>query len=162
MEIRVGFGYDVHQWADNRPLILGGVTIAHHQGLMGHSDADVLLHAITDALLGSLALGDIGTHFPDTDPQYKGADSGLLLQKAYELIRSKRYFLVNLDATVIMERPKLLEHIPSIRHRISEILDVDITRVSIKATTSEKMGFVGRGEGAASMATVLVQQEKNQ
>lgn len=129
---------------------------------MGHSDADVLLHAITDALLGSLALGDIGTHFPDTDPQYKGADSGLLLQKAYELIRSKRYFLVNLDATVIMERPKLLEHIPSIRHRISEILDVDITRVSIKATTSEKMGFVGRGEGAASMATVLVQQEKNQ
>jgi 2-C-methyl-D-erythritol 2,4-cyclodiphosphate synthase len=162
MEIRVGFGYDVHQWADNRPLILGGVTIPHHQGLMGHSDADVLLHAITDALLGSLALGDIGTHFPDTDPQYKGADSGLLLQKAYELIRSKRYFLVNLDATVIMERPKLLEHIPSIRHRISEILDVDITRVSIKATTSEKMGFVGRGEGAASMATVLVQQEKNQ
>jgi 2-C-methyl-D-erythritol 2,4-cyclodiphosphate synthase len=162
MEIRVGFGYDVHQWADNRPLILGGVTIPHHQGLMGHSDADVLLHAITDALLGSLALGDIGTHFPDTDPQYNGADSGLLLQKAYELIRSKRYFLVNLDATVIMERPKLLEHIPSIRHRISEILDVDITRVSIKATTSEKMGFVGRGEGAASMATVLVQQEKNQ
>ena len=162
MEIRVGFGYDVHQWADNRPLILGGVTIPHHQGLMGHSDADVLLHAITDALLGSLALGDIGTHFPDTDPQYKGADSGLLLQKAYELLRSKRYFLVNLDATVIMERPKLLEHIPSIRHRISEILDVDITRVSIKATTSEKMGFVGRGEGAASMATVLVQQEKNQ
>ncbi len=162
MEIRVGFGYDVHQWADHRPLILGGVTIPHHQGLMGHSDADVLLHAITDALLGSLALGDIGTHFPDTDPQYKGADSGLLLQKAYELIRSKRYFLVNLDATVIMERPKLLEHIPSIRHRISEILDVDITRVSIKATTSEQMGFVGRGEGAASMATVLVQQEKNQ
>lgn len=162
MEIRVGFGYDVHQWADNRPLILGGVTIPHHQGLMGHSDADVLLHAITDALLGSLALGDIGTHFPDTDPQYKGADSGLLLQKAYELIRSKRYFLVNLDATVIMERPKLLEHIPSIRHRISELLDVDVTRVSIKATTSEKMGFVGRGEGAASMATVLVQQEKNQ
>jgi len=162
MEIRVGFGYDVHQWADNRPLILGGVTIPHHQGLMGHSDADVLLHAITDALLGSLALGDIGTHFPDTDPQYNGADSGLLLQKAYELIRSKRYFLVNLDATVIMERPKLLEHIPSIRHRISEILDVDITRVSIKATTSEKMGFVGRGEGAASMATLLVQQEKNQ
>lgn len=162
MEIRVGFGYDVHQWADNRPLILGGVTIPHHQGLMGHSDADVLLHAITDALLGSLALGDIGTHFPDTDPQYKGADSGLLLQKAYELIRSKQYFLVNLDATVIMERPKLLEHIPSIRHRISELLDVDVTRVSIKATTSEKMGFVGRGEGAASMATVLVQQEKNQ
>jgi 2-C-methyl-D-erythritol 2,4-cyclodiphosphate synthase len=162
MEIRVGFGYDVHQWADNRPLILGGVTILHHQGLMGHSDADVLLHAITDALLGSLALGDIGTHFPDTDPQYKGADSGLLLQKAYELIRSKQYFLVNLDATVIMERPKLLKHIPSIRHRISELLDVDVTRVSIKATTSEKMGFVGRGEGAASMATVLVQQEKNQ
>jgi 2-C-methyl-D-erythritol 2,4-cyclodiphosphate synthase len=162
MEIRVGFGYDVHQWADNRPLILGGVTIPHHQGLMGHSDADVLLHAITDALLGSLALGDIGTHFPDTDPQYKGADSGLLLQKAYELIRSKQYFLVNLDATVIMERPKLLKHIPSIRHRISELLDVDVTRVSIKATTSEKMGFVGRGEGAASMATVLVQQEKNQ
>jgi len=162
MEIRVGFGYDVHQWADNRSLILGGVTIPYHKGLMGHSDADVLLHAITDALLGSLALGDIGTHFPDTDPKYKGADSGLLLQKAYELIRSKRYFLVNLDATVIMERPKLLEHIPSIQRRISELLNVDITRVSIKATTSEKMGFVGRGEGAASMATVLVQQEKNQ
>lgn len=160
MDMRVGFGYDVHQWASDRPLVLGGIRIPHHQGLLGHSDADVLLHAITDALLGALALGDIGTHFPDTNPEYKGADSGVLLQKAYALIREKGYMIVNIDATVIMEKPKLLEYIPKITQRISELLDTELDRVSIKATTSEKMGFVGRGEGAASMATVLVQQEK--
>tara|TARA_B100000575_G_scaffold127193_1_gene101365 strand:- start:1096 stop:1578 length:483 start_codon:yes stop_codon:yes gene_type:complete len=158
MDIRVGFGYDVHKFSVDRPLILGGITIAHEMGLYGHSDADILLHAITDALLGALALGDIGTHFPDTDPTYEGADSALLLAKVYELVGDKGYNLGNVDATVVMERPKLLHFIPSIRERIASILAVELDQVSIKATTSERMGFVGREEGAAVMATVLIKK----
>ena len=160
MDIRVGFGYDVHKWSEDRPLVLGGVAIPHEKGLYGHSDADVLLHAVTDALLGALALGDIGTHFPDTDPVYKGADSALLLAKAYGLVSVEGYSLVNIDATVVMERPKLLPYIPSMRERVASILSTDLGRVSIKATTSERMGFVGREEGAAVMATVLIKKNR--
>lgn len=158
MDIRVGFGYDVHKWSAERPLILGGITIAHEMGLYGHSDADILLHAITDALLGALALGDIGTHFPDTDSTYKGADSAFFLEKAYELVGNEGYKLGNIDATIVMERPKLLPFIPSIRERIASILSVELDQVSIKATTSERMGFIGRDEGAAVMATVLIKE----
>jgi 2-C-methyl-D-erythritol 2,4-cyclodiphosphate synthase len=155
-DIRVGYGYDVHQFADNRPLMLGGVQIPFHFGLLGHSDADVLLHAITDALLGALALGDIGTHFPDTDPAWKGADSAELLQASYQLVLKKGYRISNLDATVVAEAPKLKPHIPVMSKRIADLLEVDVDRISLKATTSEKMGFVGRSEGMAAMATVLV------
>lgn len=155
-DIRVGYGYDVHQFAENRALILGGINIPHHVGLLGHSDADVLLHAITDALLGALSLGDIGTHFPDTDPAWKGADSAELLRASYKLVTEKGYKLSNLDATLVAEAPKLKPHIPSMSQRIAAILEVDVDRVSLKATTSEKMGFVGRSEGMAAMATVLV------
>ena len=158
MDIRVGFGYDVHKWSAERPLILGGITIVHEMGLYGHSDADILLHAITDALLGALALGDIGTHFPDTDPNYKGADSAFFLEKAYELVGHEGYNLGNIDATIVMERRKLLPFIPSIRERIASILSVELDQVSIKATTSERMGFIGRDEGAAVMATVLIKE----
>lgn len=158
MDIRVGFGYDVHKWSADRPLILGGITITHEMGLYGHSDADILLHAITDALLGALALGDIGAHFPDTDPNYKGADSALLLDRVYELVVAEGYNLGNIDATIVMERPKLLPFIPFIRERIASILAVELDQVSIKATTSERMGFVGREEGAAVMATVLIKK----
>ncbi len=158
MDIRVGFGYDVHKWSDDRPLILGGITIPYTMGLHGHSDADALLHAITDALLGALALGDIGTHFPDTDPAYKGADSALLLAKAYELVGGGGFSLGNIDATIVMERPKLLPYIPAMRERIAVILAVELNQVSIKATTSERMGFIGREEGAAVMATVLIKK----
>ena len=158
MDIRVGFGYDVHKWSAERPLILGGITIPHEMGLYGHSDADILLHAITDALLGALALGDIGTHFPDTDSTYKGADSAFFLEKAYELVGNEGYKLGNIDATIVMERPKLLPFIPTIRGRIASILSVELDQVSIKATTSERMGFIGRDEGAAVMATVLIKE----
>jgi 2-C-methyl-D-erythritol 2,4-cyclodiphosphate synthase len=155
-DIRVGYGYDVHQFVENRTLILGGIIIPHTHGLLGHSDADVLLHAITDALLGSLALGDIGSHFPDTDPIWKGVDSAVLLRSSYDLVLQKGYRVSNVDATVVAEMPKLKPHIDSISTRIAELLDVEPNRVSVKATTSEKMGFVGRNEGIAAMATVLV------
>lgn len=155
-DIRVGYGYDVHQFAEGRKLFLGGIEIPHHQGLLGHSDADVLLHAITDAILGALALGDIGTHFPDTDPAWKGSDSAQLLQMAYLLVTQRGYRVSNIDATVVAESPKLKPYINEISNRIAGILQIEPDRVSIKATTSEKMGFVGRQEGIASMATVLV------
>lgn len=155
-DIRVGYGYDVHQFAEGRKLVLGGIEIPHHQGLLGHSDADVLLHAITDAILGALALGDIGTHFPDTDQAWKEADSAELLRMAYLLVTQRGYRVSNLDATVVAESPKLKPFIGEISNRIAGILQIEPGRVSIKATTSEKMGFVGRQEGIASMATVLV------
>lgn len=154
--IKIGFGYDVHQLVNDRKLILGGVEIPHSKGLLGHSDADVLLHAIADALLGALALGDIGTHFPDTDPQFKDADSKELLQLCYKMITDKGFLLGNLDATVIAERPKLLTHIPQIKRSISDILQTPKDNVSVKATTSEKMGFVGKEEGIAVHAVVLL------
>ncbi len=154
--IRVGYGYDVHQLQEGRKLILGGIEIPHDTGLLGHSDADVLLHSITDALLGALALGDIGSHFPDTDDAYKDADSRKLLRKSYELIQERGYVLSNLDATIIAEQPKLRPYIEEIRESIAGILGCETEDISIKATTSEKMGFAGRGEGMIAQSVVLI------
>lgn len=155
---RIGFGYDVHQFADDRKLFLGGIEIPHQKGLKGHSDADALLHAITDALLGALALGDIGTHFPDTDPKYKDIDSKKLLADSYSLIKNKGYEVGNIDSTVVLELPKLKSHIPDMQKSISEILNIELDQVSIKATTSEKMGFVGEERGIKVYASVLIQK----
>jgi len=158
MDVRIGYGYDVHAFQPGAELILGGIKIPFSKALIGHSDADVLLHAITDALLGSLALGDIGTHFPDTDPDYENADSIILLKNVYQLILKRGYVLSNLDATVVAEAPKLNPVIPDMIDKIAEALDCDKGCVSIKATTSEKMGFIGRGEGIAVQAMVLVKK----
>ena len=158
MKIRTGFGYDVHAFAYNRKLILGGVEIPFEKGLLGHSDADVLLHAICDALLGALALGDIGQHFPDDNPEYKNIDSKILLFKVNELIENKNFLISNIDSTIVMERPKLKTFIPQIRKSISEILKISVDQVSVKATTSEKMGFVGIEEGVKAYATVLLME----
>jgi len=159
-KFRIGNGYDVHQFAENRKLFLGGVEVPSDKGLLGHSDADVLLHAICDALLGALALGDIGRHFPDNDPAYKNIDSKFLLKKVFELINKEGYEINNIDAVVIMESPKLLEYIPKMRRTIADILECDGEQISIKATTSEKIGFVGREEGAAAFSTVLLIQKE--
>jgi 2-C-methyl-D-erythritol 2,4-cyclodiphosphate synthase len=159
-EFRTGIGFDVHAFALNRKLILGGIEIPFDKGLLGHSDADVLLHAISDALLGSLSLGDIGQHFPDTDKRYKDADSKELLKRVYELIKEKGYRLGNLDAVVAMQKPKLAPYILKIRKKISEILDTDPEQISVKATTTEKMGFIGREEGASAFASVLIVKYK--
>ena len=156
MKYRTGNGYDVHAFAENRKLIIGGIEIPHNKGLAGHSDADVLFHAITDALLGAVALGDLGKHFPDTDMKYKNADSKLLLKKAYKLVKEKGYRLGNLDAVVVLEKPKLSSFIEEIRESIANILESKIEQVSVKATTTEKLGFIGREEGIAAFATVLV------
>ncbi|MDU1903614.1 MAG: 2-C-methyl-D-erythritol 2,4-cyclodiphosphate synthase [Dysgonomonas sp.] len=158
MKIRVGFGYDVHRLAENRELWLGGIKIDHTVGLLGHSDADVLLHAICDALLGAANLRDIGFHFPDTASEYKDVDSKLLLKKTLEVITDKGYRVGNIDATICAERPKINPHIPAMQKVISEILNIDIDDVSIKATTSEKMGFVGREEGFAVHAVALIEK----
>lgn len=154
--MRIGYGYDVHRLKEGKKLILGGVEIPHHKGLDGHSDADVLLHAITDALLGALALGDIGTYFPDNDPAFKDADSRQLLKESYSLIQEKGYSVGNIDATVVAEQPKLMPHIYDIRKNISQDLNCDVDDVSVKATTSEEMGLVGRQEGIAAHAVVLI------
>lgn len=156
---RIGFGYDVHAFVVNRKLVLGGIEIPHDKGLLGHSDADVLLHAICDALLGALALGDIGKHFPDTDPKYKGADSTVLLKEVYAMIAEGGYELSNCDSTIVLEKPKLRNHIDAMRTKIAELLDCSIDQISVKATTSEKMGFAGRGEGIVAFSTVLVQKK---
>ncbi len=156
--MRIGYGFDIHKLVPGRKLILGGVEIPFEKGLIGHSDADVLLHAITDALLGALALGDIGQHFPDNDPKYKGADSRVLLKYCYGLILEQGYKLVNLDATIVAERPKLMQYLPKIRETIATDLSAEIDQVSIKATTSEKMGFVGREEGISATAVVLIEK----
>lgn len=154
--MRVGFGYDVHRLVPNRPLILGGVHIPYLFGLQGHSDADVLLHAICDALLGAIAEGDIGRHFPDTDPQYRDIKSTLLLKKVVEKVKEKGFFLLNLDTTIVAQRPKLLDFIPRMVNEISQVLEVDPLRISVKATTTEGLGFTGRGEGIAAYAIVLL------
>ncbi|XWN37136.1 MAG: 2-C-methyl-D-erythritol 2,4-cyclodiphosphate synthase [Balneola sp.] len=154
--IKIGYGYDVHKLVLNRKLILGGVEIPHKLGLDGHSDADVLLHAITDAMLGALALGDIGTHFPDTDPAFKNVDSRVLLRAAYDLIIKKGYKLGNLDATVVAQEPKLKPHILQIRETIASDLNSDIENISVKATTSEWLGFEGRKEGISSSVVILL------
>jgi 2-C-methyl-D-erythritol 2,4-cyclodiphosphate synthase len=156
MSMRIGFGYDVHRFVPDRPLILGGVEIPHDHGLAGHSDADALLHAIADALLGAVALGDIGMHFPDTDPTWKGADSRELLRDVVRKVGERGYSTVNVDATVVMERPKLRPYVDLIRESVASILDIDIDAVSIKATTSERLGFVGREEGPAVYAVALL------
>jgi len=155
--MRVGFGYDVHALVEGRALILGGVQIPHETGLDGHSDADVLLHAVADALLGAAALGDIGTHFPDTDPEWEGADSLALLRAVHDRVADAGYAVGNVDATVVLERPKLRPHIDAMRENVAEALSADPGAVSIKATTNERMGFVGAEDGAAAYAVCLLQ-----
>ncbi|HEX4852251.1 MAG TPA: 2-C-methyl-D-erythritol 2,4-cyclodiphosphate synthase [Puia sp.] len=160
MSYRIGFGIDFHPLEAGRKLWLGGVQIPHTHGAVGHSDADVLLHAICDALLGALNLGDIGIHFPNTDPAYKDIDSKILLQKTYGLIRKKKFRIVNIDSTICLESPKIKNHADSMRKAISSILEINENDISIKATTTEKMGFVGRGEGLIAYATVLLKAKK--
>lgn len=160
MKVRVGFGYDVHRLADDRELWLGGVKIDHMQGLLGHSDADVLIHAICDAILGAANMRDIGHHFPDTAGEYEGIDSKLLLRKVNLLIVSKGYRIGNIDATICAERPKINPHIPQMQQTMAEILEIDEDDISIKATTSEKMGFVGREEGMAAYAVALLEKQE--
>ncbi|MGC6366998.1 MAG: 2-C-methyl-D-erythritol 2,4-cyclodiphosphate synthase [Candidatus Marinamargulisbacteria bacterium] len=153
---RIGTGYDVHALVENRPLIMGGVTINHSKGLLGHSDADVLAHAISDAFLGALALGSIGDLFPDTDPKYKDADSILLLKEVYEVIKNKGYKLSNLDAVIIAQMPKFKPHILAIRESLAAALECDVNDIGVKATTTEWLGFEGREEGIAVQASVLI------
>lgn len=156
--MRIGFGYDVHQLVEGRKLILGGVDIPHTLGLLGHSDADVLTHAIMDAMLGALALGDIGKHFPDTDASYKGADSIELLKQVVAICREQGYQLGNLDTTIAAQKPKLAPYIEEMRIGLAEALEVHLSQVSIKATTTEKLGFEGREEGISTTAVVLMQR----
>lgn len=159
MKIRVGFGYDVHKLVPNRALWLGGIRIEHTEGLLGHSDADVLIHAICDALLGAANMRDIGYHFPDTAGEYENIDSKILLRKTMALLREAGYELGNIDATVAAERPKLNPHIPAMKQVLAEVLETDEENISIKATTTEKLGFTGRQEGMAAYATVLITKE---
>lgn len=156
--MRIGHGYDVHKFGSDKPLLLGGVEIPHGQGLIAHSDGDVVLHAVTDAVLGALAKGDIGHHFPDNDPKYAGADSAGLLALVVQLAAQEGYRLGNLDVTVVAQAPKLADFIQAMRKRISEILRAEVSRVNVKATTTEKLGFVGRKEGIACHAVVLLQE----
>lgn len=159
MKIRTGLGYDVHRLVEGRELWLCGVKIEHTHGLLGHSDADVALHALCDALLGAAALRDIGFHFPDTDPQYKGADSKLLLARVVELLHQRGYSIENVDVTIMAEAPKINPHIPAMKRVLAPLLRVDEDSVSVKATTTEGLGFVGRREGIASMATALISKQ---
>jgi len=156
-KLRVGTGYDVHQLGPGRPLILGGVKIPHPRGLLGHSDADVLVHAICDALLGAISEGDIGIHFPNSDPQYRDIDSLLLLRKVTELAKNKGFGVVNIDATIVAQTPKLTPYLSQMKQRIAETLGVEKERVNIKATTTEGLGFIGREEGIAAYAIVLLE-----
>lgn len=160
-EYRTGIGFDVHVFAEGRKLLLGGIEIPSDKGLLGHSDADVLLHSITDAFLGAISIGDIGQHFPDTDEKYKNADSKIFLKNAYELVLNKGYSLGNIDAVVAMQAPKLSPYIMNIRKKISEILNCEIDQISVKATTTEKLGFIGREEGVSAFASVLIIRNKN-
>lgn len=157
--LRIGFGYDVHQLAENYDFWLGGIKLKHTKGSVGHSDADVLIHAICDALLGAADLGDIGTHFPDNDDSYKNIDSKILLSKTNLLIQEKSYQIVNIDSTICLQHPKIKSLIPEMKRTLSEVLNVNTNQISIKATTTEKLGFVGREEGISAYATVLI--EKN-
>lgn len=154
--MRIGHGFDVHQLVEGRRCIIGGIEIPHEKGLAGHSDADVLLHTITDAILGALALGDIGRHFPDTDPKYKDADSAKLLVVVWQMAKERGMRLGNLDATIMAQRPKLAPYIDTIRGRVAELLEADLDQINVKATTTEKLGFVGREEGIAAEAVVLL------
>lgn len=154
--MRIGMGYDVHKLVEGRELIIGGVTIPYEKGLLGHSDADVLLHAVMDALLGAAALGDIGKHFPDTDPAYKGISSLLLLQKVGELLEEKGFLIENIDATIIAQAPKMRPYIDTMRENIAKALGVDVLQVNVKATTEEGLGFTGAGQGISSQAICML------
>ncbi|MFY4777137.1 2-C-methyl-D-erythritol 2,4-cyclodiphosphate synthase [Metabacillus sp. RGM 3146] len=154
--LRMGQGFDVHQLTEGRPLIIGGIEIPYEKGLLGHSDADVLLHTIADACLGAVALGDIGKHFPDTDPAFKDADSAKLMSHVWMLIKEKGFVLGNLDCTIIAQKPKMAPYIDKMRERIAELLEADIDQINVKATTTEKLGFTGRQEGIAAQAVVLL------
>ncbi|MFD1988802.1 2-C-methyl-D-erythritol 2,4-cyclodiphosphate synthase [Paenibacillus nicotianae] len=157
--IRIGQGFDVHQLVEGRDCIIGGVTLPYEKGLLGHSDADVLLHAITDAVLGALAMGDIGKHFPDTDPEFKDADSLKLLNHVWALIRERGYRLGNIDATIIAQKPKMAPYIPQMVEIIAKALEAELDQVNVKATTTEQLGFAGRGEGIAAQAVVCLIKE---
>ena len=156
MNIRIGSGIDFHQLVEGRDLWIGGIKIPHTKGALGHSDADVLLHAICDALLGALSLGDIGTHFPDNDNAYKNIDSKILLKRTYDLITDKGYYIINIDSSLCLEAPKIKPHVQAMQTCIAEILNIAVDAISIKATTTEKMGFVGREEGLVAYATCLL------
>jgi 2-C-methyl-D-erythritol 2,4-cyclodiphosphate synthase len=156
--LRVGQGYDVHQLVAGRPLIIGGVHIPYEKGLLGHSDADVLLHAVTDACLGAVGLGDIGSYFPDNDDAYKNANSAVLLKNVWEMIKDKGYQLVNIDATIIAQKPKMAPYIELMKTNIAAILEAEREQINVKATTTEKLGFTGREEGIASLAVVLLEK----
>ena len=158
MKIRVGMGYDVHQLVEDRDLWMGGIKLEHSKGLLGHSDADVLLHAVCDALLGAANMRDIGFHFPDTSAETDGMDSKIILRKTIELIATKGYRLVNIDATICAERPKMNPHIPAMKECMAKIIDCDVDDISIKATTTEKLGFTGREEGISAYAVVLIEK----
>lgn len=158
--MRIGHGYDVHRLVEGRRCIIGGVDIPHEKGLLGHSDADVLLHAIMDAVLGAMAVGDIGKLFPDSDAAYKGADSLVLTRRVAEVMARRGYRLGNVDATVIAQAPKLAPHIPAMRERIAEAFEVEVDRVSVKATTEERLGFTGSGEGIAAHAVCLLEEAR--
>ncbi|HHW37474.1 MAG TPA: 2-C-methyl-D-erythritol 2,4-cyclodiphosphate synthase [Bacillales bacterium] len=154
--IRIGQGFDVHQLVEGKPLIIGGITIPNEKGLLGHSDADVLLHTVSDAALGALALGDIGKHFPDTDPAYLGADSAKLMERVWALVKKEGYKLGNLDCTIIAQEPKMAPYIEEIRACIASLLEAEIGQINVKATTTEKLGFTGRSEGIAAQAVILL------
>jgi 2-C-methyl-D-erythritol 2,4-cyclodiphosphate synthase len=155
---RIGQGFDVHQLTEDRPLIIGGITIPYEKGLLGHSDADVLLHTISDACLGAIGEGDIGKHFPDTDPNFKDADSAKLMEHVWQLVKDRGYELVNADCTIIAQKPKMAPYIQQMKERIAELLDASPEQINVKATTTEKLGFTGRGEGIASQAVVLLKK----
>lgn len=156
--IRIGQGFDVHQLVEGRPCIIGGITIPYEKGLLGHSDADVLLHAISDAILGALGLGDIGKHFPDTDERFKDADSGKLLEEIWVMAKEAGYKLGNLDCTIIAQKPKMLPYIPQMQERIAGMLEANVSQINVKATTTEQLGFTGRGEGIAAQSVVCLIQ----
>lgn len=156
--LRIGNGYDVHKLVEGRKLILGGIEIPHDKGVLGHSDGDVLIHAIMDGLLGALALGDIGQHFPDTDNKYLGIDSKILLKKVWDIVKNKGYKIINIDSIIVAQRPKVKPYLESMRKILCEVLEIEIDRLSIKATTEEKLGFTGREEGIKSYAVVLLEK----
>jgi 2-C-methyl-D-erythritol 2,4-cyclodiphosphate synthase len=155
---RIGMGYDVHPFAERRPLILGGLTIPYHQGLAGHSDADCLVHAICDALLGAISEGDLGRHFPDSDPRYKDVESLLLLKRVVEIVGRKGFRIANIDATIVAQAPQLAPYRPQMEDKIAQTVGVERGQVNVKATTTERLGFIGRGEGIAAYAVVLVEK----
>ena len=154
--MRIGTGYDVHKLAEGRKLIIGGVEIPYEKGLLGHSDADVLVHAVMDALLGAAALGDIGKHFPDSDPKYKGADSLMLMREVRRILSENGFEVGNVDATIIAQAPRMSPHIDTMRRNIADALGIDVSQVSVKATTEERLGFTGRGEGISAQAVALI------